>query len=284
MTRRDLLLAACAPGLRAEGSGAVRVRVLELFHPQTAELAAAGGGRVRLETARGERTIEGAQRYEATLEGGVVRGAGAPVRVRLEGRIERVYPGPVEVTPEGGELRLVATLELEAAVAAIVAAEAGPRAPREAQRAQAIAARSFLLAAKGRHQGYAFCDTTHCHHLTEADAESVEAARATAGLRLLYRGAPVEALSTRRCGGETRTPAETGLSGGRGYPYFPAVCEPCRKHPSAWRREWPAEQVRAVIERPGAEGARLEVVRRLGWSALPSNEYSVEVEREGYVM
>ena len=107
---------------------------------------------------------------------------------------------------------------------------------------------------------------------------AAKAARATAGLRLLYRGSPVEALSTRRCGGETRTPAETGLSGGRGYPYFPAVCEPCRKHPSAWRREWPAEQVRAVVDRPGAEGARLEVVRRLGWSALPSNAYSVEVE------
>ncbi|MEZ5364547.1 MAG: SpoIID/LytB domain-containing protein [Bryobacterales bacterium] len=274
MTRRGLLLAACAPALRAEE---VRVRVLELFHPETAEISALEGRRIKLETEAGAWTLEGAQSYRATLQGGVARSLAGPVRVRLGGKIERIYPGRLEITPEGTELRLVATLPLEAAVAAIVAAEAGASAPEEAQKAQAIAVRSFLLAAKGRHDGYAFCDTTHCHHLTESEDRSERAAASTAGLCLFYGGRPLEALSMRRCGGITRTLDEVGLRGS-GYPYFPVACEPCRRNPSPWTRSWPMEQADAVVERPGAEAARLKVVRRLGWSAIPSNDYSVRVE------
>ena len=257
-------------------AGEVRVRVLELFHPKAVTLMAREGGRVSVLARGGNVRLEGAQSYEATLASGAITTEG-PVRVRIGDRIERSYPGRMTIESVGDELRLVATLTVEQAVAAIVAAEAGPGAPEEARKAQAIATRSFLLAARGRHSGYGFCDTTHCHHLTAANPAAAEAARTTAGLTLAYGGRVVEALSTRRCGGTTRTLAEIGLDG-PSYPYFPAACEPCRRRPSPWARQWPLSDVDELIARPGWESARLDVVRRLGWSAVPSNAYELFVE------
>jgi stage II sporulation protein D len=254
----------------------VTVRVLELFHPRQATLAAAPGGRALVQTSAGTSVLEGGRSASIALGDGPVLVEQGPVRVRLGDQIERTYPGRVAIEQDGEELRLVATMPLEAAVAAIVAAEAGADAPVEAMHAQAIASRSFLVASRGRHVGYEFCDTTHCQHLTEANAASRAAAEVTAGSMLRYRGVVVEALSTRRCGGTTRTLTQVGMQSD-GYPYFAVACEPCRRKPSTWRRRWPAADLAALIAAPGEERARLDVVRRLGWSAVPSNSYSLEI-------
>ena len=272
MTRVAAALLLLAASSSAEN---VEVRVLELFHPAAVTLAAPRGGRTALDTAQGRVWLEGSRTYEATLAGGRIVADG-PVRVLLADKFAREYPGRLTVQPTGDELELVVTFPLERAVAAIVAAEAGPEAPEEARKAQAIATRSFLLAAAGRHDGYSFCDTTHCHHLTEADAASQSAAAATRGLALAYGGKFIEALSTRRCGGVTRTLAGVGMKGD-GYPYFRAACEPCRRKPSPWNRQWPIADVEKLIAHPGWESSRLDVVRRLGWSAVPSNVYELRV-------
>ena len=234
--------------------------------------------------------LEGAQSAAIALDGervlltwasGRCRRGGWKSRARSrcawESRSRGRSPGAWLSRRTGAELRLVTTLPLEEAVAAIVAPEAGGDAPAEARKAQAIASRSFLLGSRGRHAGYQFCDTTHCQHFTAADAASRDAAEATAGMVLTHAGAVIEALSTRRCGGTTRTLRQVGLRG-EGYPYFPAACEPCRRKPFRWERSWPAAEVAALMQAPGSEAARLEVVRRLGWSAVPSNAYALRVE------
>ena len=254
-------------------AGDIPIRVLELFHPTAVTLAAPQGRRTTVETPKGRLWLEGAQAFETALRDGRVTADG-PVEVRIGAQLVRTYPGKLAIEPAEGELRLLVTLSLEQAVAAIVAAEAGPGAPEEVRKAQAIATRSFLLAAKGRHQGYDFCDTTHCHHLTEADDASWTAAEATRGLTLTHAGRVVEALSTRRCGGTTRSLADIGFAAG-GYAFFPVVCEACRRRPSPWTRQWPISAIQALIAKPGNEMARLEVVRKLGWSAVPSNVYTL---------
>src|SRR5208283_1270192 len=64
-------------------------------------------------------------------------------------------------------LTAVVTMDLEPAVASVVAAEGTVDAPSEALKALAVAARSYFVAGKGRHRDFDFCDTTHCQFLRE---------------------------------------------------------------------------------------------------------------------
>jgi stage II sporulation protein D len=117
-------------------------------------------------------------------------------------------------------------MDRETAVASIVAAESPPGAPMEARKAQAVVARSFLIASRGRHDGFDFCDTTHCQFLREPASPASMARRAqeaTANLALTYEGRPIAALYSANCGGRTRTLAEAGWQT-EAYPYFAVDC------------------------------------------------------------
>src|SRR5260221_13879275 len=95
-------------------------------------------------------------------------------------------------------------MDVETAVASIVVAESPPHAPMEALKAQAVAARSFLAAGKGRHSGFDFCDTTHCQFLRQppaADSPAAQATSATRGLVLAYKGRGFAAMYSASCGG-----------------------------------------------------------------------------------
>src|SRR4029077_8304319 len=147
----------------------------------------------------------------------------------IPGKISRRYHGVLEVKAVAGILVPVVRMDLETAVASVVQAESAPDAPLEALQAQAVATRSYLVASRGRHRDFDFCDTTHCHLLREPPSPESNASRATVatrGLVLAYRDHAVAAMFTRSCGGRTRTPQEVGLSS-RGYPYFSAVCDYC---------------------------------------------------------
>jgi peptidoglycan hydrolase-like amidase len=129
------------------------------------------------------------------------------------------------VRAQEGGLAAIVEMDRETAVASIIAAES-PGSPREAQKAQAVLARSFLTAAHGRHAGFDFCDTTHCQYLRDVPAAASVAARAqrdTRGLVLSYEGRVIAALYSGNCGGHTRTLAEAGWNVDE-YPYFAVAC------------------------------------------------------------
>ena len=84
------------------------------------------------------------------------------------------------MTSAGGELVPVVSMDLETAVASVVAAEQVAGTPLEALKAQAVATRSYFVATRGRHRGFDFCDTTHCQFLREPPASGHPAARADA--------------------------------------------------------------------------------------------------------
>ena len=67
----------------------------------------------------------------------------------------------------GHLLAMVRQWHRETAVASIVAAESTADTPFEALKAQAVATRSYLIASRGRHRDFDFCDTTHCQFLRE---------------------------------------------------------------------------------------------------------------------
>jgi hypothetical protein len=157
----------------------------------------------------------------------------ALVELSVPGRITRLFRGQVDVAIASDALVPVVSMDLETAVASIVAAEQIASTPVEALKAQAIAARSYLVASNGRHSGFDFCDTTHCQFLREppaSDRPAAQAARETAGLVLAFRGTPIAAFYSASCGGRTLSLAEIGRPVDDGYPYFSVDCAYCRRH------------------------------------------------------
>jgi len=284
----------------------VQIGVLGLFHPTQFSLSAtagcalvvhAGEERIVLEKSSGidSATVRISDRDVVVTAGArVVRAAKLTVNGRksepvdfvlaIPEKIRRRYHGTLEIRTSAGSLTAIVTMDSETAVASVVAAESTLETPLEALKAQAVAARSYLVASRGRHHGFDFCDTTHCQFLRNPPPPNSAAARATAatrGLVLTYDSRPIAAMYTRSCSGLTRTPGELGLSPAA-YPYFSVECEHCRAHPARWSRRISAKD--AVRLHSFDESARLNIDRRLGWDVIPSNTFAVKTDRDHLIL
>jgi len=156
-------------------------------------------------------------------------GSASDFTLAIPGKIRRQFHGILTVRGGDHHLQAVVAMDLESAVASVVAAESQPGTPLEALKAQAVVTRSYYVASQARHDGFDFCDTTHCQFLQERPASSALAARAThetRGLVLTYGGRPFAALYSASCGGRTRALDNAGS----GYPYFAVMCDYCRRH------------------------------------------------------
>jgi len=206
----------------------VAICVFSLFHPAQLELQTARTNILLVEQNGRRQTLEGRRTMKLTGNAIVTgrEGAEAAFILSIPGKISREFQGRLEVREQSGQLLAIVKMELENAVASIVAAESPPDAPLEARKAQAVVARSFLIAARGRHHGFDFCDTTHCQFLREAPPSGSVSARAgteTRGLIVAYQGLAIPALYSANCGGKTRTLEQAGWSA-EAYPYFAVDC------------------------------------------------------------
>ena len=273
----------------------VRVGVMGIFHPRQLSLCSSDGDAIVVTAA--EQTFflqpgSPAEKLQIRASGDILilSLAGKEIRAKqlhaagrnletisfvlaVPGKLERRYRGTLDVGIADGVLVPVITMDLETAVASVVQAESLVGTPLEALKAQAVATRSYFAAGAGRHADFDFCDLTHCQFLREAPRPGSPAARAaevTRDLIITFDDKPVAAMFTRSCGGHTFTPADIGIPSG-GYPYFPVVCDFCYKNPVRWsRRVTPKD---AVLLSDHREAARLAVDRRLGWNAVPSNNF-----------
>ena len=281
----------------------LRVGVFGLFHPQHLVITSLPSQPVMVSVRAHEIVLSDSRRVNLDLEGGEIRlragdesfassevratdriGRSADFLLTVPGKITRRFRGKLEVTCGTGELVAVVEMDLEAAVAAAVAAESLPGTVLEALKAQAIATRSYYLASPLRHEGFDFCDTTHCQFLRESPASDSPAAQATAatrGLVLLYEGAIVPALFTGSCGGRTRTLAEVGFRPGR-YPYFSVSCSACLKHAVHWSVRLDAGKAAELASH--TEENRLKVGRIFGWAAVPGNNFDLQADGDAVVI
>ena len=209
-------------------AASVRIGVFGLFHPTELEVQPARGNVLVVESSGHRQVLEGVHsarlRSPATVTGR--NGAEARFVLSVPGKIRREFRGGLEIRAQAGHLLAIVEMDRETAVASIVAAEGPPGAPLEARKAQAVVARSFLAAARGRHDRFDFCDTTHCQFLREPPPAASPAARAqeeTRGMVLAYRGRAIAALYSANCGGHTRTLTDAGWHA-EDYPYFAVEC------------------------------------------------------------
>src|SRR5260370_8611056 len=106
-------------------------------------------------------------------------GSATDFRLSIPGKIERQFHGTLAIRPGDHKLIAVVSMDLEVAVASVVAAEMPLRTPIEALKAQAVATRSYYAASPPRHDEFSFCDSTHCQFLREPPAPTTAASRAT---------------------------------------------------------------------------------------------------------
>jgi stage II sporulation protein D len=183
----------------------------------------------------------------------------------------------IEIGPRG--TRSVAKVDLESYVRDVVVGELAVGAgdagiARPAYEAQAIVARTYALAGRGRHaaEGFDLCSTTHCQVYVRDQwrrsrwaVDVDEAVQRTRGRHLASGGKPIEAVFHASCGGHTSAAAEVWRS--RGASYLAGVADPycVREQPEGWTSVLDLETLRAALnQRPRTEvGDRLDGVQVL---------------------
>jgi stage II sporulation protein D len=134
------------------------------------------------------------------------------------------YRGRVEILPNAqGRLTVVNTLDLETYLRGVVPREMGPGEfpALEALKAQAVAARTYAYANRGKRAGEGFdlLDTVADQVYGGRDGEQAltdRAIRETEGLISTYGGAPIQALFMANSGGATVDNSHV-FGGGQGY-------------------------------------------------------------------
>ena len=194
-------------------------------------------------------------------------------------------PGSFDATgrdPDGTRLRIqlatgrVADLDLDDYVSGSVPAEAAlggldPATAVAVAEVQAIVARTYALANRGRHahEGFDLCATTHCQVYRPLSAwpEAIarlaaDAARSTSGAVITHAGRPINAVFHADCGGHT-SPAATAWRGDsppylRGLPDGYCV----REGSGPWRAEVTLSDLRRALNRRDATriGGRLDTL------------------------
>jgi stage II sporulation protein D len=122
----------------------------------------------------------------------------------------RPYRGLLEVRPADGSLTVVNVVNVEDYLRGVIPNELSPVAfPQiEAHKAQAVAARTWVLAHLGDYssRGYDVCATQACQVYRGQATEqplSDEAVEQTHGIVAMWRGRPIHAYYTSTCGGHT---------------------------------------------------------------------------------
>lgn len=206
-------------------------------------------------------------------------------------------------------------MPLEQYVAGVVAGEASTFRSDEGIKAMAVAARSYAMNLRGRHQseGYDLCATTHCQRvdLNAVTERLATLAIQTAGEMLWYAGKPAFACYSRSCGGTTEDAQSVWPE--MHAPFLRRHADPycLRRGAGTWHWTAPAEEVAGalrisqlrvpsalrniVIERRTASGRaqllallgdgeavrvsassfRFAIGRALGFNALRSDRWSV---------
>jgi len=176
----------------------------------------------------------------------------------------RTVRGQVVVRVRGHELEVVNRIGLEDYVASTVGGEMSSSWPREALRAQAVAARTYVLyeAAKRRDSDWDVRATTRSQVYEGTQAETPEtrsATRATAGEVLTYGGEPILAVFHSTAGGRTERAAEVW---GEDLPYLRVVeVEDEDDSPQTyWRTAFAPGALQGVLAAAGVGVGRLESI------------------------
>lgn len=164
-----------------------------------------------------------------------------------------------------GNITVINYVGLEDYVKGVLPYEIDPDWPAEAQKAQAVCARSFALGTSKHNEYYELCNTTNCqvylgaNRATEASDAAVDA---TQGEYLTYNGEPVIGYFFSSDGGATEDAVNVW---GGDYPYLQGKEDPYETYDSSWSVTLAAEEIRQKLVSAGysiGTVANVEVTKR----------------------
>jgi len=162
----------------------------------------------------------------------------------------RRYRGTIRIDLHGSSFTVVNVVPTEDYLAGVLPKEMSSSWPQEAQKAQAVAARTFALHNRGRHKdaGYDLCTSTHCQSyggVTGEEQGSTAAIAATYGEVLTYHDQFIDAVFHTDSGGMTDRSEDVW---GSQIPYLRPAKE-LEMNTQPWKRTWTADAFAAKLAR-----------------------------------
>ncbi|WP_304518356.1 SpoIID/LytB domain-containing protein [Cohnella sp. REN36] len=160
----------------------------------------------------------------------------APIQV-VE-RSKRSYRGNLEMSVLNNNLAVVNVVGLEQYLYAVVGAEIPSSWPAEAQKAQAVAARSYALSMGNQYQVAQVVDSTYSqayNGTTSENPSAIAGVQATAGEVMTSGGKIINAVFSSNAGGITADPVEIW---GNTTPYLAGVVKSPDEGPQQGKPDW----------------------------------------------
>ena len=237
-------------------------------------LASASDAKRRIPVPKGEETVVVLSGKEFHAKGKTFSGEKLELRTtdpRDMGELVTVlggkqYRGGLQLLQRGGGMTVVNILPAEQYLRGVLPEEMPVSWAQEALKSQAVAARTFALKNRKRHEadGYDLCSSTHCQIYTgmeEEDPHADTAIRSTYGEVLVSGGALIDAFFHTDSGGMTENSEEVW---GTHFPYLRAAKEPEMKtHPWSKAVSMDAFQAKAKLGKiKSIELSRLEIGKK----------------------
>jgi stage II sporulation protein D len=222
------------------------------------------------------------------------------------------YLGNIDVLRGKNSLYLINELSFEEYIKNVVSAEVGTNWDMEALKVQAVISRTYALYQKkqnSRNMNYDITSSVlnQVYKGSSLDTRISYAVMDTEGEVLTYNGNLIEAFYHSTSGGKTEDPAEVF---GKSYPYLKPVESNCELSPYwIWERRIPVEEIEKALSIKGIRNIQIksytstqrvktvdvlnsegtlnveskDLRKMLGWSRLPSTNFTISRDNENYV-
>ncbi|MGE5561227.1 MAG: SpoIID/LytB domain-containing protein [Chloroflexota bacterium] len=177
----------------------------------------------------------------------------------------RRYRGSMRIVTDNAGLILINVLPLEEYLFGVVPREVGADWPIEAQKAQAVSARTFALASTGKYGSYDVRNTTESQvygGLNDEKPLSTEAVLATAGEVATYQGKLISTYFYSSSGGYTES-NENVWPGGSPLPYLRSQPDPFDSIGpwNSWHRDLTLDEIGRLLAAAGYDvGTLYEII------------------------
>lgn len=160
----------------------------------------------------------------------------------------------------GGDLTIVNMIAVDDYIKGVICEEMSPNWHIEALKAQAVAARSYVLHNTGNHRKYHFdaCTTTHCQvygGLTHAEESTDLAVDSTMGVVGRYNGKIINSVFYSSNGGASESSSVVWGSNQSSYPYLVGVVDPYEATVNIsgyeWTRTYTGSELAAMLQDAG---------------------------------
>ena len=180
----------------------------------------------------------------------IFKGVGTEDTFSIKGK---PYRGYLSFAVNGHVMTAVNIIEVDKYLYGVVPSEMPQSYHKEALKAQAVAARTYVMTKAGVHEkvGYQVCDTIHCQVYKGFSGEAkstTQGVNDTHGEIATYDGKPIEAVFSASSGGYTENNENVWNAE---VPYLKAVPEIGVEENIAWKREFTISEMQNIVRARG---------------------------------